>query len=218
MKMQMRRLIGAAAAYNLALGFIPDYVEILMYNATHGSNVLLKWFGSLAVESATIIAGGGIYGHLFTQGACTEADADTGIKPYVGNKTPSVRVPAPSGQGQVVKSIYGDWSAAVDYNSVGTIRSTTVVGTLVRPPTHNGKVFELTTKTGAGTSAPTTWDVAPGESVTDGGSNVWICREEDVVNAGELGITIGATLAGSGQELLVMAFGSDEVLDLGSVA
>jgi len=45
--MAERILTGAGAAYNLALGFIPDRVEVWMYNATPDSIVRIQWFLSL---------------------------------------------------------------------------------------------------------------------------------------------------------------------------
>ena len=217
MQMIQRILEGAGAAYNLALGFVPDFVEILKYNATHGSNVTLKWFGKLMEESATIIAGGGIYGHLYTEGNVTEADADTGIQSYEGSKTPVVLVDSPKPGGGLVECSVADWAAATSYASGE--RSATVCGTIVRPPIHNGYVYELTTDTGNGTSEPTAgWATTPGQTCTDGGLNVWTCREENIVNAGELGITIGATLAADSQILIVNAFKADSSKDLGDVA
>ena len=217
MQMAERILTGAGAAYNLALGFIPDRVEVWMYNTTPDSIVRIQWFGQLIEEDATVIAGGGIYGHSVDGAVVAELDADTGIKPYDGAKTPVVLIDSPKPAGGQVKASVADWLAATSY-STGE-RSATAVGTIVRPPIHNGYVYELTTDTAAGTSEPTAgWTTTPGETSTDGGGNVWTCREENIVNAGELGITLGATLAADSQLLFVTAFKADDVKDLGDVA
>ena len=217
MQMASRILTGAGVAYNLALGFEPDRVEVWLYNATPDSIVRYHWFGHLAEEDAVIIAGGGIYGWSVDGAVIAELDADTGFKPYEGAKTPQVLVdsPKPAG-GQVLKSV-ADWLAATDYSSGE--RSATAVGTIVRPPTHNGYVYELTTDTSTGDSEPTAgWTTTPGETSTDGGGNIWTCREENIANAGELGITLGATLMTDSNLLMVNAWKADKAEDLGDVA
>lgn len=219
MQMIQRRIWGAAAAYNLALGFVPDFVEILMYNATHGSNVTLKWFGKLQEDCAVVIAGGGIYGHLYTEGAVSEADGDTGIQSYEGDKTPQVLVDSPIPGKGLVKASVVDWTYGV--SDAATARTGSVLGTIVRPTTHNGYVYECTKVMATASDVPEPdWPTTPGESVVDGDSDegIWVCREENIVNAGEEGITIGSTLAADGQVLFVNAFKADSSKDLGDVA
>jgi len=217
MQMIQRVLEGAGDAYNLALGFIPDFVEICKYHATPDSITWLKWFGPREEDNATIIDGGGIYGHIIDGAVVSEADADTGVQSYEGDKAPKVLVDSPKPGGGLVECSVADWLAATSY-AAGE-RSATACGTIVRPPIHNGYVYELTTDTAAGTSEPTAgWATTPGKTCTDGGDNVWTCREENIVNAGELGITIGATLAADSQILLINAFKADMSEDLGDVA
>lgn len=215
MQMIARRIWGAGVAYNLALGFIPDFVDILMYNATPASNKWLRWHGPLFNACTTVIAGGGLYGHLIsgTDGTVTEATANTGIQAYDGTKVPKVLIDSPMpGKGLVSADVL-DWAAS----TASTQRSATTIGTIVRPTTHNGYVYECTT-TGTGHTAEPTWPTTPGETVAEGaGSGVWTCREENVVNEGELGITIGLTLAADGQVLFVIASKADTSKDLGDV-
>lgn len=216
MQMVQRRIEGAAAAYNLALGFIPDFVEILMYSATHGNNVTLKWFGELEEDCAVVIAGGGIYGHLITEGAVTEADGDTGISSYEGDKNPVVLIDSPKPAGGLKKvAITGDWTQSIA--AAATARTASTVGTIIRPTTHNGYVYECTTAITTGETTEPTWPTVPGETVVDD-DGVWTCREEHIANAGELGITIGSTLAANGQILFIAAFKADSAIDLGDVA
>lgn len=200
-------------AMNFDIGFKPDYIEA--YSALGGTELGFKWFRVLADAAAA-----GQYGIAISNTGAVSicSNADNGFIEYNGNEVPLVRIVAPDGDGFSQVKVYGDWDATVDYSSVGTIRSTSAVGTIVRPPIHNGKVFELTTKTGTAASEPTTWDVAPGESVTDGGSNVWICREEDIVRGAGLGFTIGATISSDSEIWVVKAERHDRMGDMGDTA
>lgn len=211
------RLKGGAAAYNLDLGFVPSLVQVTVMSATNPDTY--RWFGQEMQESAEAIASSWEYGIKNTAGGAETymATAATGISVYDGSKTPRVRIPAADGDGMALTDVYGDWSSTVDYSSVGTARSTTAVGTVVRPPTHNGKVFELTTATGTGTSEPSSWDVEPGVSVTDGGSNVFICRLEDIASSKGKGITLGATLLENDKIVWIVAWRPGHFRDIGDI-
>ena len=94
-KMVKRILYGQGNAYNLELGFIPTRVEILKYNATPGSVERLDWHGKPNEDDTVVIADGGIYGWIDTNGTLSEADTNTGISSYDGAKTPQVLVESP---------------------------------------------------------------------------------------------------------------------------
>lgn len=211
------RLKGGAADYNLDLGFIPSYAEVTVMSATNPDTY--RWFGKEMQESAEAIASSWEYGIKNTAGGSETymATVATGISAYDGAKTPRVRIPAPDGDGFVEADVYGDWDATVDYDSVGTDRSTTVVGTIIRPPTHNGKVFEMLDGVGTATSEPTTWDVEPGVTVTDGGTNDFICRIEDIVAGKGKGITLGGTLLESDKIVYVVAWRTGHFRDIGDI-
>ncbi len=200
-------------AVNVDLGFVPDYVKAIEGFDDTNPNIY-EWFKTLADDSDD-----GQYGLTLTgsTGIVTvSADADNGIISYEADSI-KVKVPAPDGDGEVVVSV-SDWSSTTNYSTGGTDRGATTAGTVVRPPTHNGKVFELTSGSGAGTSEPSSWDVEPGESVTDGGDNVFICREEKIVAHGGAGVTIGATLGTDGDEWIVIAEKFDRAIDGGDSA
>lgn len=219
MQMVQRVLEGAGAAYNLALGFIPDLVEIFMQHNTINSSARITWRGPLYEDHATIDAQDQEYGYIDTGGTLTEADADTGVQSYEGSKTPRVLVDSPiPGKGLVLASVT-DWTYSV--SDAATARTGSVLGTIVRPTTHNGYVYECTKimATASDVTEPT-WPTTPGESVVDGDSDegIWVCREENIANAGELGITLGQTLAANGQMLFINAFKADSARDIGDVA
>jgi hypothetical protein len=206
-----------AVAYDLQLGFIPDYFELV--SALGGTELYLKWY-----KIVNTLAVAGQYGVVDAAGAkTTPTTAATGVIPY-DTTVHGVEVPAPSGDGYVfvpagaasaTKATIADWAAATNYASGGQDRSTTVAGTCVRPPVHNGRVYELTTGAAAGTTAPTTWDVVPGASVTDGGSNVFICREERTAKIGSKGLELGATIMVNGDICSYVAILADESKDHG---
>jgi len=211
MQMATRVLIGGGVAYNLALGFIPTCVEGFTYNATPDSIVRFRWEGPLAEDNAVIVAGGGVYGHSIDGAVVAELTADTGMSSYEGAKTPQVRTESPAG-GQVLASVV-DYTVA--RSTAATARSATAVGTLLRPTTHNGYVYECTTA-GTGAAEPT-WPTTPGETVQDNSSVTYTCREENVVNAGELGVTLGATLMTDSNTVVVHAYKADTEEDLGDI-
>lgn len=215
MQSAQRALIGGGVAYDCDLGFVPDLIEGFTYNATPDSIVRFRYMGQLADENAVIIAGGGIYGWSIDGAVVAELTADTGFTPLEGSKTQRVLIESPKPGGGLISAAVADWASGTSY-STGE-RSATAIGTIVRPPIHNGYVFELTTDTGSGTSEPTTWAVEPGETVTDGGSNIWTCRKENIVAGKGIGITLGQTLMTDGNTVIFHALKFDDVEDLGDI-
>lgn len=215
MQSAQRILIGGGAAYDMVLGWVPDWIEGFTYNATPDSIVRFRWFGPLSVDNAVIIAGGGIYGWSVDGAVVAELTADTGFIALNGSKTQRVLVESPKpGVGSLPTAV-ADWASGTSYSSGE--RSATAIGTIVRPPTHNGRVFELTTDTGSGTGEPSSWDVAPGETVTDDGSNIWTCRVENIVAGKGIGVTLGQTLMTDSNTVVLVATKIDDVLDLGDI-
>lgn len=204
-----RRWDADGNAKNIALGFVPDFA--ILIEAVDETNPSIYIY-SKQIDDAESMTAVKINGADGVVTRCTTAA--TGMEPY-NTKTDRVKVPHPSGTGWSVTSV-ADWAAATSYASGA--RTTTAVGTVVRPPTHNGRVFELTTATAAGTSAPSSWDVAPGASVTDGGSNVWICREERICAEGAQGVTVGADIQTDAQHCVLVAFKLDNSVNAGDAA
>jgi len=200
--------IADGSAMTLNLGFIPDYAEF--YVDLGDGELCFKFFRILAT-----LATSGQYGiAIGNDGAISAcADANNGFAIYEGSKKLSVRLPHPDGDGLTVAPIYGNYDATADYSSVGAARTITSVGTIVRPTTHNGYVYELIT-TASGTDTEPTWPTVPGETV-DAGYHVWICREENLVQASGLGITIGATISTNGDIWCYSAERHDEVKNRG---
>jgi len=215
MQSAQRVLIGGGAAYDCELGFVPDHIWGFTYDATPDSIVRFRYMGQLAEDDAVIAAGGGKYGWGIDGAVVSELTADTGFKPLEGSDTPRVMIANPA-TGKLEPQSVSDWLAATSYSSGE--RSATAVGTIVRPPTHNGYVYELTTDTGDGTSEPTDgWETTPGETCTDGGSNVWTCRKEILTAGKGEGITLGATLMTDGNTVIFFAEKFDDVEDLGDI-
>jgi len=170
----------------LGIGFIPDRFELWNDDGTNPDNII--WTRGMERET-------GIYGFLNTgsTGEVTRlTTAATGISAY-DSASNGVLVESPKPGRGLIETAVSDWAAATSYASGE--RSATAIGTIVRPPTHNGKVYELTTDTGAGTSEPSSWPTTPGTTCTDGGGNVWTCRDEQVAASGKKGVTIGASVS-----------------------
>lgn len=185
------------SAINIDFGFAPDRVTLIEGFDDTNPNIY-EWFKSLADA-----AGNGQYGVLLTgsTGVVTNcADANNGFIAYSTVST-QVLLPAPNGNGEVASTI-ADYSTTTTY----TARSTTALGSVVRPTTHNGYVYECTTASGgaAGTE-PTTWGTVVGGTTTAGSGDVWTCREESIIQHGGKGITVGATLSTDGDEWLAIA-------------
>lgn len=211
------RLIGGGAAYNLDLGFFPHRVQVSLID-TATNSVFYIWHGKTQQEAALSVTDSVEYGIKISEGVTAICDTTAkGISVYDGSKVPQVLVDSPKPGVGLVKADVADWSASVDYSSAGSARTATAVGTIVRPPIHNGRVFELTMATGTGTSEPSSWDVQPGETVTDGGSNVFTCRQENVVANKARGITLGATLLTDNAHFFVVAERFDQEYDLGDI-
>jgi hypothetical protein len=199
--------ISSDAAVPVEVGFVPDRVKLT--TALGGTELVYDYYRILADTTA----GTGQYGILDTAGVkTTPSTADTGIIPLASSDV-GVLIESPQDSGKQVFTTVTDWAAATSY-AAGE-RTAVAIGTIVRPPVHINKVFELTTDTGAGTSEPATWDVQPGETVTDGGSNIWTCRDENVTKRGVNGFQVGVTVCTNGEIHVYEAFGDDRSSDQG---
>lgn len=201
--------IASDAAVPVEVGFVPDRVKLT--TAVGGTELVYDYYRVLADTTA----GTGQYGILDTAGAkSTPTTADTGIIPLSSSDI-GVLIESPQDSGKQVFTTVVDWNdATTDYSGVA-VRTATVIGYIVRPPAHNNRVFELTTATAAGASEPTTWDVQPGDTVTDGGSNIWTCRDENVTKRGVNGFQVGVTVCTNGEIHVYEAFADDRSSDQG---
>jgi len=204
-----RRWVADGNAVNVKCGFVPDLA--ILVNGVNQTNPNLILYSKQMEDNESM------YGIVVTgsSGVITRiTTAATGME-ALSTRADMVLIPHPSGTGLAAATV-SDWASGTSYSSGE--RTTTTVGTVVRPPIHNGRVFELTTDTGSGTSEPSSWDVAPGETVTDGGSNIWTCREERVVSQGAQGITVGATIQTDSQTCALWAFKFDDSTNAGDAA
>jgi hypothetical protein len=199
--------IASDAAVGVEVGFVPDHVKLT--TALGGTELVYDYYKVLADTTA----GTGQYGVLDTAGAKSVATtADTGIIPLASGDV-GVLIESPQDSGKQIFAAVLDWAAATDYSSGE--RTAVAIGTIVRPPVHINKVFELTTDTAAGTSEPATWDVQPGDTVTDGGANVWTCRDENVTRRGVNGFQVGVTVCTDGEIHVYEATQNDRSSDQG---
>lgn len=202
-------------ALNIDIGFIPDYVEA--FELTSAAEVVYKWYRCL--EDAEVTAGR--YGiEDDGAGVLTEcATADAGFAPWNGSKNSYVLIPDPADNKLRPVPIYGDYDATANYSSVGTDRSTTAIGTIIRPSAtkHNGFVYELITGVTTASTEPD-WGTVPGELTLDTGLNVWMCREENIVKMAGKGFTIGADLSVNGDLWVFKAERHDRMGDMGDAA
>jgi hypothetical protein len=182
--------IADGSAMNIDVGFVPDYIEL--YAALGGTELGYKWYKILADEETS-----GQYGIAIANAGDVSvcADADNGIIEY-DTSSLQVAIPAADGDGEAKASV-SDYSTSTDYSSAGQARTTSQVGTVVRPSTHNGFVYECTVAGGTGGTEPT-WPTTPGETVSDN-NNTWICREEKVVKGGAQGFTVGTSISSDGE-------------------
>ncbi len=198
---------GDGSDHNVELGFIPDYC-ILFELADSNPNIIhwchpMKDDATGKREGLKETGSGGDVSYNSNDQGISEWDDDTS---YVNILHP--------GSGKKVKVSVADWATGTSYASGQ--RSATAIGTIVRPPVHNGRVFELTTQGGNGGTAPTSWDVQPGETVADT-NNTWTCREEEVVKGGGKGITVRGEINTDSKQVYVIAMKADMgVVDLGN--
>jgi hypothetical protein len=215
MKKVSGRFIADGAAINVNIGFIPDYVK-LIGGLDNTNPVIYEFFKDLSGENGQYgiqIAGSHTGDDNGTEAIITKlAGTNALIKVYEGGKKVKVKIPAPDGNGFANAEV-SDFVAGA---AQPTARSTTAVGTVVRPSTHNGFVYECTASAGVLGTEPV-WPTTPGESVSDG-TNTWICRREDVVFEKAAGFTIGADLSTDGDEWVYVAEQHDKVVNHGDAA
>ena len=187
-KMVSGKLTVGDAATHVECGFIPD--EIQLISDLGGTE---KHYKFMKVLYDHAVAGTGKFGYDIDVAPTNLASANAGFIPYE-TSVESVVLPAPDGDGYMKAPSIADFDAGATY----TARSITALGSVVRPTVHNGFVYELVTASGIG-AEPDTWPTKIGETVTAGGNDVFITREERVVRTGVQGFTIGVDLCTNGE-------------------
>jgi len=209
-------VIADGSAINVNIGFVPDYIEA--FELTSDPEIIYRWYRCLA-ERDDATAATYMYGVEDDGAGAIEycADGDDGFIAYdATDEAGSVLIENPSTHRLEPQSVT-DWLAATNYSTGGTDRSSTVVGTIVRPTTHNGYVYELITGTGLGTTEPT-WGTTPGETSTDSGSNIFMCRQENIAKDGGVGFTIGSNQSVDSDVWVFKAERHDRTGDMGDAA
>jgi|TARA_R100000501_G_C2594292_1_gene93322 hypothetical protein len=216
MKKVSKRFIADGNAVNIDLGFIPDFVTIFDGLDNTSPNI---YYHFRELEDNALDAQ---YGILLTgtTGVVTKLGGTNAIVQGYNTVAVGVNLDSPAPAGGKVASTPWDWG--IDASTVNaatpTARTATAVGTVVRPSTRNGYVYECTTSSGACTSEPTTWGTTVGGTTTDGGSNVWTCREEEIVTHGGIGINIGSDQQTSDDVCIVIAEQWDKIENGGDAA
>ena len=181
-------LAANAVATHVECGFVPDFLEAISDPA--GTPVQHQFYKLLYDISAA-----GLYGFIYAAAAAPtpNASAALGIIPY-DTSIDTVFLPATNNQGYIKAPSVADWATA----SVPVARvANGVLGTCIRPTTHNGMVYECTIAGGAMGTEPVTWPLVPGATVADS-LNTYIARVERVVKRGCKGFTVGETLSVNG--------------------
>jgi len=214
------KLIASDAAINVDIGFIPDYVELVL--AIGGTELVLRWWKVL--YDAAIAAG------LLTTGAASagkwgvvddgagvlthNASAAAGIIAYDEAAMKAI-MPAPDGNGEKSAALTYTFATAKAAGVTPTARTTAVVGTVIRPTTSNGFLYECTVSAAAMTAlTEPTWPTVLGDTVSDG-SNTWICREEKLKLVGGKGFTLGVDKATNSEIIVFRAEQHDRSADMG---
>ena len=202
-KVNSGHFIADGSAVNVDVGFVPDL--LIAFEGIEETNPSIHfWFRELANTANA----NGQYGMLLTgsTGVVTKhAAAANGFAEY-DTDADGVLVPAPDGDGNTYTSVAG-YDATATY----TARSTTAVGSVVRPTTRNGYVYECTTASGGASGTEPTWSTTVGGSTTAGSGDVWITRLEQTTNTGAKGFTLGATGSTDSDEWAWTAFKFDKV-------
>lgn len=223
MEAVIKRFVADGNKKRMDLGFVPEYCRLIINYASGQNPNIYEWMKWMEDESTAL------YGILHTgsTGNITiPTTAATGIS-KLDEQYHGVLIPAPDGGDDVfmIPEVYStsqDYSSTYTQTGTGdtvtcTARTASAPGTIVRPTTRNGYVYELTTATGAGTTEPT-WGTTIGGTTTDGGSNVWTCRAENVFTKGAQGIIIGATTQTDSHVNCVIAWKGGHYVNVGDSA
>ena len=208
MKVSGTFIAANGVATSVECGFEPDHLRVLTDLAGGTNELEFEYFKALADAETS-----GQYGIAYNASGvpAAAADADNGIISYdTSSEKVNVESPQP-GKGKVAVDVT-DWTSTVSTNA--TARSATAIGTVIRPTTHNGYVYECTT---AGTSSgtePTSYPTVPGQTVIDN-DVVFTCRDEEIVRGGSRGFTLGATVSINGQICAFVAELHDRHEDMG---
>lgn len=204
MKMNTGSFIADGNEVDVEVGFIPDFV--IAFEGQEETNPQVHFWLRERIDAASAEAQFGI---LDTGGTKTKhAAAVNGFAP-LDEANNQILLPSPNGSGESLSPVPEAYTVA--RSTAATARSTTALGTVLKPSTGNetGYVYECTTA-GTGSAEPATWPTVPGESITDG-TVIYITREEKVIQGNVKGFTLGATGQDDSDEWTWIAFAADKV-------
>lgn len=188
------KLIAAnGVATHVECGFIPD--EIQLIGDLAGTPCHYKWCKALYEHAALAT---GMYGWVVDIAPVRCNGATNGFIPY-DTSIESVLLPAPDSDGVVMAPSILDYNALTTYVARDLSAGVEVLGSVVRPTTHNGYVYECIVASGGASGAEPTWLTVVGGRTVAAGGDQWICREERIARRGVKGFTIGATISVDGQ-------------------
>ena len=220
----IKRWIGDGNAVIVDCGFIPSFA--IMFEDTEGTSPDIFFYSKIWHDDESLYA----LKLTGTSGVVTRMTTTaTGLDEYE-TVLEGVWVPSPSG-GDDQFRIPETYSSTQDYSSTYTqsqtgntvtctARTAAAAGTIIRPTTRNGFVYELATASTTGGTEPT-WPTTIGTTVSDAGGNVWTCRAEKVGKHGCQGLKVGATAQTDGDFTTLVAFKSSvdkNVGDAGDLA
>ncbi len=194
---------------NFDIGFKPSYIELI--SALGGTELMHRFYQVL--ENAGL---SGQYGIIDDgAGVLSVNSSGSGIILYDEGEDIGVLLISPA-SGKKIISTVADWTSS--RATAATARSATVLGTVLRPTKHNGRVYECTT---AGTSSGTEptdalWNVQPGETVSDNDIR-FTCRLEENFKSGGQGFAVEAGISTDSEVWVARAVLDDVWEDLGDV-
>lgn len=175
-------------AVDIDIGFIPDYFRALS-KFEETNQITYEWWRSRSETNNQ----NGQFGLVRPSGGGSvvlAADADNGIQ-ELDEANNQVSLPAVLGDG--VQPADPPDPYTVQRSTDATARSTTALGTILKPSIGNetGYIYECTVA-GTGSAEPT-WNTVPGGITADNDVR-YITREEKVIQGNVKGVTIGATI------------------------
>lgn len=205
MKMNTGSFVANGSAVNVDVGFIPDFV--IAFEGLEEGTWQAHYWNRERIDAASAV---GQFGLLEAAGThSVHAAAVNGFAPY-DTTTPKVMLPNPNGSDvDLAATLPLAWTQA--RSSAASARSTTALGTVIKPTSgnENGLIFECTNDATGGATEPT-WPTKVGDSVTDG-TVVWIARESKIKDVGVKGFTLGATGQTDSDQWQWIAFAADKV-------
>ncbi len=194
-------------AVDIDIGFIPDYFRALS-KFEETNQITYEWWRSRSETNNQ----NGQFGLVRPSGGGSvvlAADADNGIQ-ELDEANNQVSLPAVLGDG--VQPADPPDPYTVQRSTDATARSTTALGTILKPSIGNetGYIYECTVA-GTGSAEPT-WPDAIGENVTDN-SMVWQRVDVSLQRGGYQGVVIAAALSTNDQEWYYEATQADQSVD-----